>query len=297
MASDDIQGQVTDGTGNAVANAVVALWNQDNPTKVITTQADSNGNYVFTNHPDGDGTSQNWHLAAYDPNDGSRQFPSLHSINSQLPLDIPDGVVTQYQFEDDSDTTTATDAVGSNDASITGGTFDSSARCGAFAFRSGGSDDRVVSTSTIDLSASGDSVGASVGGFFNPDSGSAFQVLSYWGVDNNNYVRADIKDNEWRAVTQVNQANFTVASSAGVSTSGYTHVVACHDGSDLYLIIDGTEVARTSTAADVTQIGAGDLVVADGGLNFSGYAGLTDDASWANKALTESEAQALINQC
>lgn len=226
---------------------------------------------------------------------------NIYKAHDSLTVDtgsaIPDSVVTQYQFEDDSDTTTTTDAVGSNNGFIMGGSFDSDARCGSFAYRSDGSDDRVVSTSAIDLSASGDNVGASVGGFFNPDNATDFQATVYWGADSNNYVRVDINNDEWRAVTQVNEVNFTVVSSSGVSTSGFTHVLACHDGSDIYLIIDGTEVARTSTAADVTQIGAGDLVVADGGLNFSGYAGLTDNASWANKALTESEAQALIDQC
>lgn len=101
MATDDIQGQVTDSSGNAVGGAIVALWSQDNPNNVVTTQADSSGNYIFDSHPDGNKTTQNWHLAAYDPNDGSRQFPSLHTISSQLYPPIPDNGMFQspiYQY-------------------------------------------------------------------------------------------------------------------------------------------------------------------------------------------------------
>jgi hypothetical protein len=109
MASDDIQGQVTDSNGNAVTNAVVALWSQSNPNNVVTTQADASGNYLFEDHPDGDGTSQNWHLAAYDPSDGTRQFPSLHSVSAQLLPAIPDSVVSR---PDDNFTSNLTDAFG-----------------------------------------------------------------------------------------------------------------------------------------------------------------------------------------
>lgn len=117
MADDDIQGQVVDQDGNTVANAVVALWKQDAPNQVITTQADSSGNYIFDSHPDGDGTSQNWHLAAYDPNDGSRQFPSLHSVSSQLDIGIPDsGLLHNYDWSDESTTTsTVPDLAGTDD--------------------------------------------------------------------------------------------------------------------------------------------------------------------------------------
>jgi len=220
---------------------------------------------------------------------------SLRNIGTDVP-GIPDSVVTQYQFEDDSDTSLAVDSAGSNDANINGGQFDSDAACGSFAYASDGGD-YVISTNTVDLSAAGDTVGASVGGFFKPSNNTNFQVLAYWGVDNNSYLRVDVNDNEWRAVTQVNNANFTVASSSGVGTTSFTHVLACHDGSDIYLIIDGTEVARTSTAADISNIGQADLVVADGGLNFSGYQGLSDNSSFVNKAMSESEGQDLINQC
>jgi len=97
MANDDIQGTVTDADGNAVGGAIVALWDQDNPNEVVTTTADSNGDYIFKTHPDADGTATNWHLTARDPNDGTRQFPSLHSVSAQITTAIPnDGLVHHY---------------------------------------------------------------------------------------------------------------------------------------------------------------------------------------------------------
>jgi hypothetical protein len=136
-----------------------------------------------------------------------------------------------------------------------------------------------------------------VAGFFKPDS-SAFQIVSFWGTDNNNYLRIGItSDGNWEASVQVNQNNFTSVIGGAIDTSSFTHVAACWDGSDVFLLEDGTETQRTSTAADLTQIGAGDLVTAEGGQFGNPYAGLSDNPSWANKALTESEAQALIDQC
>lgn len=95
MANRDIQGTVTDSGGNAISNAVVALFLQDNPNAVRTTQADSNGNFIFQGHPDGDGTLQTWHLTCRDPNDSSRQFRSLHTVSAELPDVLPEGTVTR----------------------------------------------------------------------------------------------------------------------------------------------------------------------------------------------------------
>lgn len=97
MADSDIQGIITDETGTTISNAIVAVWLQSNPKNVVTTQTDSNGQYVISNHPDGDGSSQNWRIAVRDPNDSSRQFLSPHSVSAQLSPGIPASVV--YDFE------------------------------------------------------------------------------------------------------------------------------------------------------------------------------------------------------
>lgn len=71
MANSDISGQITDGSDNPIASAEVYLWREDLAGAggvVASTTADSNGNFSFTAHPDGSGSSESWHVAAKDPN-------------------------------------------------------------------------------------------------------------------------------------------------------------------------------------------------------------------------------------
>jgi hypothetical protein len=96
MASDDIQGKITDVDGNAISGATVYLFSQDNTTEVTSTVTDSNGNYIFGSHPDGDSTTQNWHVVAeYD--DGSNYYNTYSKpyVDAQLSSVLPDSVVSR----------------------------------------------------------------------------------------------------------------------------------------------------------------------------------------------------------
>ena len=107
MAQDDIQGQVVDGSGNPVSGAIVELTKsyQSSPTereKVFRTTTDSNGNYIFTGHPDGDGTTQEWHVAAYS-HDGTAYVNSFNNpgVTADLPSNtIPDSVIDNFENAD-----------------------------------------------------------------------------------------------------------------------------------------------------------------------------------------------------
>lgn len=204
---------------------------------------------------------------------------------------MPDSVVTQYRYEDDSTPSTAIDSVGSNDGNISGATYTSSSAKGSFALSFDGTDDTVTSGSTIDLSASGNSAGASVGGYFNPDSTSN-QVPITWGVDGDNYLSVEITSNgNWAVRAQSGSGTFTRArSTVSVSTSSYTKVFACADsGGDIYLIVDGTEEARTSFEGDITTIGSGDLRVGARVKGSTFYGGLADNSSFATEGLSPSQ--------
>jgi len=104
MAQDDIQGQVVDGSGNPVSGAIVELTKsyQSNPTsreRVFRTTTDSNGNYIFTGHPDGDGTTQEWHVSAYS-HDGTAYVNSFNNpgVTADLPSNaIPDSVIDNFE--------------------------------------------------------------------------------------------------------------------------------------------------------------------------------------------------------
>ncbi len=115
MASDDIQGTIVDQGGNAVEGAVVYLFSQDNTNVVAKTTTDANGNYIFNSHPDGDGSSQNWHIVAeYD--DGTNYYNTYSKpyVNAQVFSPIPDSGIylhddwgdNKLQNRDESGTTT-----------------------------------------------------------------------------------------------------------------------------------------------------------------------------------------------
>ena len=103
MAQDDIQGQVVDAQGNPVDGAIVELTKsyQSNPADeqvVLRTTTDSNGEYRFFYHPDGDDTTQEWHVSAYS-HDGTAYVNSFNNpgVTAELRSNaIPDSVVAQY---------------------------------------------------------------------------------------------------------------------------------------------------------------------------------------------------------
>jgi len=90
MANSDISGQITDGSGNPVGNAEVYLWREDLAGAggvVASTTADSSGNFSFTAHPDGSGSSESWHVAAKDPN-ANVQLQSAYGVTASPPTSV-----------------------------------------------------------------------------------------------------------------------------------------------------------------------------------------------------------------
>jgi len=103
MAQDDIRGQVVDASGSPISGAIVELTKsyQSNPAgdgRVFRTTTDSNGNYLFKEHPDGDGTTQEWHVAAYS-HDGTAYVNSFNNpgVTADLPNVIPDSDIAQFE--------------------------------------------------------------------------------------------------------------------------------------------------------------------------------------------------------
>ena len=221
------------------------------------------------------------------------------SITVTVASAIPDSVVTRYTFEDDSDTTTATDAVGSNDATLNGGSFSSDASAGSFAWSSDGTDDYGISQNTVDLSASGDTVGASVGGRLKPSKTGAFQFCVGWDTGSDYYLYVGITDTDaWRAAVLSGTGTFQSISGGSIDTTAYTEVIAASDNTDLWLLVDGTEVARTdlaSSGADITTIGAANLTLArQETLSDYYYGGLSDNPSYLDEAIEASQSDGAV---
>lgn len=141
MAQDDIQGQVVDAQGNPVSGAIVELTKsyQSNPVEggdVFRTTTDNNGNYIFTEHQEGDGTTQEWHVSAYNY-DGTAYVNSFNNpgVTADLPSAIPDSLAHRYLFEQD-----LTDSVdGSDGTEISSVSYSSNSKEGSFSVSSNGS--------------------------------------------------------------------------------------------------------------------------------------------------------------
>jgi hypothetical protein len=89
MADTDIQGTVTDPSGNSLQNAEVYLFRSDevgNSAVVAKTTTDSNGDFIFNSHPDGNGNSTDYHvLFKFDDGSGTEyQFTSQWGVTAQL---------------------------------------------------------------------------------------------------------------------------------------------------------------------------------------------------------------------
>jgi len=218
--------------------------------------------------------------------------------------DIPDSVVAQYRFEDQTDPTS--DAVGSNDASLfdDAGFNTSNPRCGSVVLDttdgSSGTVGRVGSQNTIDLIADGTANAASVGSFVQARSGfDEFDTGAMWYVDSSNFLRVMVGSaGDWAAQIGVGGNFVRAESGVSISTSSYQHTVAAADATDLWIIVDGTEEARVQHGLDPTQIGTGELACSYFGTDLRVRTdGLFDNPSFANDGLNASEAQTLIDQC
>lgn len=133
--SEEISGEVTGPDGNPLENAVVELVKADpdgveEEAPVERTLTDSNGQYSFDAHPDGDGTAQEWHVSAYHQiQDQWYNTLNLPGVEAALDAAIPDSVVNppdtvEYQldawiFEDD-DSVSDGDTISNWEERITG---------------------------------------------------------------------------------------------------------------------------------------------------------------------------------
>jgi len=82
-----ISGIVTDRSNNPIENATVNLFLQDNGTASKETTTDVNGAYSFSEHPDGTGKVQTWHVVA-SHDDGVDKFFGLSKFGVRATLTV-----------------------------------------------------------------------------------------------------------------------------------------------------------------------------------------------------------------
>lgn len=119
MANDDIQGTITDSSGNPISGATVYLVAETSTNKVAFKSTDSNGYYKFTKHPDADGMPQEWHVAAYYEDGSGNVFNSVSqpkvsaslsegaAISSSVVYDLETGDTSRWDDVNDLSATTS----------------------------------------------------------------------------------------------------------------------------------------------------------------------------------------------
>jgi len=86
MTDSDIRGTVTDAQGDPIQGATVSLFLADQASAVRETTTDSNGEYIFDLHPDGTGSSEDWHVAvSYTDANGTQNALSKPFVSASLP--------------------------------------------------------------------------------------------------------------------------------------------------------------------------------------------------------------------
>lgn len=206
---------------------------------------------------------------------------------------LPSSVITQYRYEDDSDTTTAVDSVGTNDANISGATYSTPAARGSLSLSHDGSDDETISTSAVDLSAAGDTAGFGLGAFVNPSDANGGGLFFTFESDGDNLAGIQYRNPpEIRSQLQVG-GDAIVGSNVTIPTDEYSHLWLNVTDSQLNLYVDGVLEDSTSHALTISSIGAGNYRSGKSAASITFAEFVGDNFSIANDPLTETEINSL----
>jgi len=245
MAQDDIQGQVVDAQGNPVSGAIVELTKsyQSSPTgqeAVQRTTTDSNGNYIFEGHPDGDGTTQEWHVSCYNHN-GSAYVNSFN--NPGVTADLPSNVIPDASNEwplDEGSGTVGNDVVGGVDVSFNFENWVSGSKyVGGFAKDFDGSGDEGT-TATIPALEPDQDFTLEI--WFDASSVSLDDVLFYYDGVNNDRISLTFDGSGGISLSMADgytQSNAVLGDYSGYN--GIIQLLVLHEvgvGSELYLNTD-----------------------------------------------------------
>jgi len=251
MAQDDIQGQVVDAQGNPVSGAIVELTKsyQSSPLDeqvVRRTTTDANGNYIFEFHPDGDGTTQEWHVSCYNY-DGTAYVNSFN--NPGVTADLPSNAILASGLDhihlsqnlDAADPWL--DEGGSNDATAQGNP--TLVPSGINGYQSVDLDgDDYYTASTV---ATGASTSFTVVAVIDADALSANAAIVSNGETNGHRLSYNDSVGAWEI-----GAN-GIGSVTGGSPDTNPHVlVGTYDGSTAILDVDGAEVINASLGSPTT---------------------------------------------
>ena len=276
-----IEGVVEDSNEVGVQGAiVVAKRQEDNETFETTT--DASGFFRFDNLARGE-----YHvMARYD--DGTEQFNSLSKPYLTVQSDRPISGVSHWDFEDDTDTTTAIDVWGENDGTIDGATYISDGIYGnALRFTLGdrvvvGTGERLEEGETFSISCwirTTNDVNANNRPIVKQLPSGSFN--GWWLTFGNN------SEARFGVNTQNDQVDVTGTTS--INDGSWHHVVGVYDISgQQQLYVDGTEEGSVSSSGETVSTEAS-LTFGQRQDGIAEYPGDLDEPKFFDKALSASE--------
>jgi len=199
---------------------------------------------------------------------------------------IPDSGVTRYEFEDDSDTTTAVDSWGNQPMSLNGPSYTATSKYGDSALDFDGVDDTGTSPHDDSLYDSAFSVSLWVypNGTYNN-----YTVVNYDDNDNRNWgigwanITSDSAYELW-----INDSSVIVADGSYPTSGEYVNFIITYDGSLSTFYINSDEIGTHSETINTT--GNGTLFANVNGGNRGDYGDyILDDVQYHNKELSSSE--------
>ena len=229
-------------------------------------------------------------------NEASEMIAPDGSVVWEAPFDGPDSVVSLLEFEDDSDTATAIDSVGTFDHTINGATYTTTSAVGDQALDYDGSGDFTKSDTAVDLVSNGTTDEASIMAWMNADStdNSSGYIVANGDVEDTDAFGIQDQGGSVRGVVRAS-GNITTTSSVSVPVGSYEHVYLDIDASTLRLIVGGSSgtVETASIADDVSTLGE-EPPHTGGGIFSNYFPGQIDDVAFANAQLSDSELDDMV---
>jgi len=207
-------------------------------------------------------------------------------------VDIPDSVVSRWQFNEGSGST-AIDSLDNYDGAINGATYTTNSAEGSHALDFDGSDDHVNIGRPSDLEWDGASMSISARVNFSSLSNRA-AILTDRSGGAPWYIFRMNSSGEFHLTLNVDGSTESVETTATFDDGNYHFATLSYeDGGTAKIFVDGVEEASVSVGSKNAYSYQNDLQI---GLRPGGRSpadGLIDDVSWANSALTLSEHEAL----
>lgn len=217
----------------------------------------------------------------------------LHAATELVPTPT-----ARYDFEDDGDTSTATDVAGSNDATVSNASFDSDAREGSLALSFDGTGDEFTSNSAVNLYGTlGTADELSISFFAKPQKQKNNVAVAGWEQDSDNWVGMQQVDDGRMRAQVVESGNSDTTAFAQTAIGEWAHIGIVLTGSEMRLFKDGDRVDATSLSnANPSNWGSGNYqggVFASTLLADLDFEGNLDDVRYYGDALTDEEMQAV----